>query len=87
MKFEIQKSFAKDASKLQVNLKLQLSKVVEEIEAAKTLSQINNCKKMKGHKDAYRIKLGQYRIGFYFENNVIELSRILARKDIYKFFP
>lgn len=87
MKFEVQKSFAKDATKLQANLKDQLSKVIAQIEAAKTLSQISNCKKMKGHKNAYRIKFGHYRIGFYFENNVIELSRILARKDIYKFFP
>jgi mRNA interferase RelE/StbE len=36
---------------------------------------------------AYRIKIGDYRIGFYFVNHEIELMRILHRKDIYKFFP
>lgn len=45
------------------------------------------CKKLTGFKNAYRIRMGEYRIGFVFENGTIELIRILGRKDIYKYFP
>ena len=51
------------------------------------LSEVKNVKKMKGHPFAYRIKIGNYRLGFYYEDNVIILSRFLKREDIYKVFP
>jgi mRNA-degrading endonuclease RelE of RelBE toxin-antitoxin system len=31
--------------------------------------------------------IGDYRIGFYYENNQIELVRVVKRNDIYKVFP
>jgi mRNA-degrading endonuclease RelE of RelBE toxin-antitoxin system len=31
--------------------------------------------------------MGDYRIGFIFEENIIKLSRVLNRKDIYRYFP
>ena len=42
---------------------------------------------MKGHSYAYRIRIGDYRLGFYFEDNTIFLARFLKRSDIYKVFP
>ncbi len=61
--------------------------VIENVENANKINDIHNIKKMKGHKCAYRIRIGYYRIGLFFENNSIEFSRILHRKDIYKRFP
>jgi len=49
--------------------------------------EIPNLKKMKGHTNAYRIRFGDYRIGFLFENNTIILSRVMNRKEIYRYFP
>ena len=42
---------------------------------------------MKGYKDFYRIRIGDYRLGLYTENHHVILSRLLPRKDIYKRFP
>ncbi len=42
---------------------------------------------MTGYKNAYRIKLNRFRIGFFFEKQTVELVRVLDRKDIYKYFP
>jgi mRNA-degrading endonuclease RelE of RelBE toxin-antitoxin system len=42
---------------------------------------------LTGFKTAYRLRLGNYRIGFFFENETAELVRVLNRKDIYKYFP
>ena len=36
------------------------------------LSEIENCKKLKGSKNAFRIKLGHYRIGFIFEKELMK---------------
>ena len=87
MNIDIRKSFTKDADKLPSNIKEQLVLIITTLQQTKQLTQIKNCKKIKGSKTAYRIKLSQYRIGFFFENETIELIRVLGRKDIYKYFP
>lgn len=43
--------------------------------------------KLEGYKIAYRIKLGDYRIGVFIEDETIEFVRFVHRKDIYKKFP
>lgn len=87
MKFEIRKSFEKDADKLPASVKRRLAFMLEQISKAKKISDIKSCKKLKGHKSAYRVRLGDFRIGFFFEYKIIELVRILQRKDIYRYFP
>jgi mRNA interferase RelE/StbE len=84
---EIRKSFEKDAEKLPPFSKPVLERIIQNIIIAKKLSELPSCKKLTGFKTAYRIRFGNYRIGFFFENDTIELVRILNRKDIYKYFP
>jgi mRNA interferase RelE/StbE len=80
--------FEKDAEKeLSKKLQLQLADIIEKIQQAEQLTQISNVKKMKGYRNAYRIRLGEYRIGFLFENNTVKLSRVMNRKEIYRYFP
>lgn len=69
------------------DIKIKLSYIFDEIVRAEKLSDIKNCRKLAGHKTAYCIKLNRFRVGFFFENNVIELVRVLDRKNIYKYFP
>ena len=87
MNYEIRKSFIKDATKLSATTKKELAEIINQIELSSQLSELRNCKKLKGFPNAYRIRLGQFRIGFFYENQIIELVRILARKDIYRYFP
>jgi mRNA interferase RelE/StbE len=87
VRLAIRKSFKKDAEKLPASTKILLINIIEKIESADKLANITSCKKIKGSTNAYRIRLGNYRIGFYFEDGAIELVRILNRKDIYKYFP
>jgi len=54
---------------------------------ATNLKEIPNVKKLKGHKNAYRIRVGDYRIGFFTEDVTIFIVTVLHRKDIYKRFP
>jgi len=83
-----EKSFVKDIKKIRdQRVSDNLAKVIEEIKKSDNLSRIEDIKKLKGHPSAFRIKIGDYRLGFFFENDHVILVRFLNRKDIYKFFP
>jgi len=88
MKVEFLEQFYKDLDNIDDSkIKLKIADFIEQIESVNILSELSNVKKLIGYKFAYRYKLGHYRIGFYYENNIVELARILHRKDIYKQFP
>lgn len=80
--------FNKDLDRIEdAQIKMKVIDIIEEIEFSDKLSDLVNVKKLSGFKNAYRIKLGDYRIGFFFEKDTIEFARIIHRKDIYKVFP
>lgn len=84
----ITKQFEKDTEReLSPKMQLRLADIIEELQKVSKPSEIMNIKKLKGFKFAYRIKMGDYRIGFILEDNLIKLSRIMNRKEIYRYFP
>lgn len=88
MKVEFLKKFSKDLDELKLkSVKQALIRTIELMESTDSLEQISNTKKLKGHKTAYRTRIGDYRLGFFFENSTIFLARFVHRKDIYKIFP
>ena len=87
MKVEFLKKFSKDLDSISSKtVKQSLIRLIELLENAQTLEEIPNVKKLKGHKSAYRIRIGDYRLGLFLENSKILLARFLHRKDIYKIF-
>lgn len=42
---------------------------------------------LKANKPFYRIRVGDYRIGFMLDNDILVFMRVLHRKDIYRYFP
>ena len=88
MKIFYTKTFARDLKKIKEKRILdKISELKNETEKIKTIDEIKHIKKIKGLKNAYRIRLGNYRIGVFIEKNYIEFHRIKLRKDIYKIFP
>jgi mRNA interferase RelE/StbE len=88
MVVEFLAKFSKDLDKIKDgDIKQRIINIIEEIELSNKLSELSNTKKLVGFKSAYRIQFGDYRIGFFFENGIVELARIVHRKDIYKVFP
>ncbi|WP_339378687.1 type II toxin-antitoxin system RelE family toxin [Calothrix sp. NIES-2100] len=85
---EFRKSFEKDLSKIKDETLLQrIQTVIEEVENAENLAEVNNVKKLKADGDYYRIRVGDYRIGLTISDNAIVFVRALQRKDIYRYFP
>jgi mRNA interferase RelE/StbE len=89
MNYEIKKTFARDAGKVKDKKILEsVLKILDDISKAGTASQIRNIKKLKGYKEAYRIRIGDYRIGLVIDKNkTVFLVSFAHRKDIYKSFP
>jgi mRNA interferase RelE/StbE len=68
-------------------LRNRLGGVVAGVKNAATIRDIPNVKKLKGHKSAYRIRLGDFRIGLYVEGDTAIFADFDHRKDIYGRFP
>ncbi len=88
MNVEFSESFLKDLKA--VKDKSVLAKVKAAIEAseqADTLDQITQLKKMRGSREYFRIRIGDFRLGLKLEGDTLVFIRFLNRKDIYRYFP
>lgn len=88
MKIIFNRYSLKDLSKLtSADVKAEVAGVIVAVEQATSLAAIANLKKLKSYKTAYRIRVGDFRIGIVVENGNVEFVRLANRKDIYKLFP
>ena len=88
MKIAFRESFDADLSAIRdASLLRRIRKVVEQVEAARTFQQIANLKRLEASGKYYRIRVGDYRLGFVFEQGVVTFVRCLDRKEIYRRFP
>lgn len=82
------KQFEKEIRKINdKNLARLIEEVILAVKAAPILSEVRNLKKLSGHKNAYRIRIGDFRIGIYVNENTVEFSRFLHRREVYRYFP
>jgi mRNA interferase RelE/StbE len=88
MKVLIDKSFERDVKKYASDeMRETIANIIEKIRTTGSINEIAQCKKLKGSKKAFRIRVGNYRIGFVYEKNAIVLIRFLHRNRIYTNFP
>ncbi|HRK28529.1 MAG TPA: type II toxin-antitoxin system RelE/ParE family toxin [Chitinophagales bacterium] len=82
------KTFSKDLSQIKDHsIKPLIKSTIEQVEQAQTPQNIDDLKKLSGFKNAYRIKVKEYRIGVFIENDKVIFARVVHRKDIYRLFP
>lgn len=82
--------FFKDLKKIPSDVRLEIKKI-----STKVFPATNNLRDLKrydikpttGFKNYYRLRLGDYRIGFKIENKSIIFMRVKHRKEIYRYFP
>ena len=88
MQIEITHKFQKQVE--DCNDRRQRSKILKLIELVSASDNMNgypNLKKLTGHKNCYRIRIGDYRIGIVIDNNIVIFAAFDSRSDIYKHFP
>jgi mRNA interferase RelE/StbE len=89
MEIIFDRSFSKSLNKLtDKGIRNKVEQIIFQVEAANSLSDVANAKKMQGFKTFYRIRIGDYRMGVELEDiSTLRFIVVLHRKDIYKKFP
>jgi len=84
VKIIFRRSFAKDLKKIRQNAILQeVQAVLEQIEQSASLHDIPNVTHLTSEGPYYRIRIGDYRLGLFVEDEAITFVRFLHRRDIY----
>jgi len=81
MRINIRKSAIKDLEKIDHQDRRKIHLKILELANFPTIS---NVKKLTNFQPAYRLRTGNYRILFDVSDDVIEIGRVLHRKDSYK---
>jgi len=83
-----QKKFLKDLTLIPFSQRKKIEHFVfEELPTLNNFQQLRNAEKMTGYNHYYKIRFGDYRLGFHFNNDTLTLERIKHRKEIYRHFP
>ncbi len=88
MRTRYESSFEKDLRKIRdKKLLKKIKEIIEEVRKADTLMDISHLKKIKAYDTFYRIHLKDYRIGIEVIEDEVIFTRILHRRDVYRYFP
>ena len=89
MNVTFDKSFKKALDKIKdQNVLKRIKASINKVEASDSIKMLSNTWKLTNHLSFYRIKVGDYRIGFELSNDSeVCLIPILHRKEIYSKFP
>lgn len=91
MEVIITRSFMKDLRNKPKDVIASVEELVTRLEMSDNLEQSGaDFKKMEGQKKGehyYRIRLGVWRIGIEYIHPSVIVLRILARGEVYKYFP
>jgi mRNA interferase RelE/StbE len=80
MQIKIQNTAYKDLKKID---NIQVQKILKSISTLNNYPTIPNIKKLTNHNPPFRLRVGNYRILFDIEDNIIIVSRIKHRKEAY----
>jgi mRNA interferase RelE/StbE len=88
LKVLYQKRFLKDLANIPSKQRKEIEDFVfKTIPQASGIGELNKFEKMTGYKNYYKARFGNYRLGIHSENEIVELKRLLHRKEIYRYFP
>jgi mRNA interferase RelE/StbE len=88
MEITINRQFSKDLREVHPIYQRRVADLIAEIRLANDIRSIRNIEPCEGASNAYRIRIGDFRIGVRIGNdNIVKFERIKKRGDFYNFFP
>ena len=85
MKVEFSSNFTRDLRRIRDrSIRERVDKMIEQIEKMDNFTETSNIKKLRGHENRYRVRVGNYRIIFRFNEDTVTFLRCLPRQDIYR---
>ncbi len=71
-----------------VKERVLVEQFIQEIAQLKSINEIKNLKKLKGFNNAYRMRLGDYRLGLLLlDDNCLGIADVAHRSKFYRVFP
>jgi mRNA interferase RelE/StbE len=88
-KVEYTKTFLKELSQLPKEIQNKGEEIAFKELASINPFEIGKIEQMRGYRDKYKIRIGNYRMGIAIikKEKLIICQRIVHRKDIYRVFP
>ena len=80
MKIIVEKDAVKDIQNISEPFKTQIK---NKIQTLANYPNIANIKKLKNHNPTYRLRVGNYRVLFNIEDDIIVIGRIKHRREAY----
>lgn len=89
MEVQYRQAFLKDLKQLKSSTSYQriYELAFTTLENINLLEEIPDIKAMRGYTGRYRIRIGDYRIGIEVNGDIIEVMRVLHRREFYRYFP
>jgi len=88
MNVRIDKTFQKDVIKIKNNDVLnKIAKSIVNVQSAANLKDIKSIKKLKGTRDQYRIRIGEYRLGIIISKRCGDFHSLPPQKEYLSLFP
>lgn len=88
MKVVHHKTFLKELANIHSNSRNAIEVFAfEEAPKLKSMAESGKIEKLKGFKNYYKVRFGDYRVGLRLEGDTLIFERVLHRKDIYRVFP
>ena len=88
MNIQFKESFLKDLRAVKDrDLLARVNEIIQAVETAQTPQETPTLKKLRGERNYFRIRIGDYRLGLKIEGQLVTFVRILNRKEIYRYFP
>lgn len=88
MEVEYTSAFARDLRKERgAQNRNRVERLLEELKAASAITNVRGAVRVTAPGHFYRVRLGDYRLGFALEGDRVVLLRFMHRRDIYRYFP
>ncbi len=88
MKVEYTPRFARDLRKsIPPDAYPRVEVVILKLKAAANLMEVSNVEALAGRTGYFRLRVGDYQLGFQFSRQTAVLLRIAHRREIYRDFP
>lgn len=79
--------FRKQLTKLPKNDQIAVMDALDTLDEAETFADIPNLKALQGYKNYFRIRVGNWRIGLFWDGELFQIQDVGKRGDFYKRFP
>jgi len=82
------KKFLKELAVVPGKTRVRIEQFVfSEVPKLNSLDESGKVERMKGYPSYFKVRFGPYRVGLRLENDSVIFSRVLHRKEIYRYFP